>query len=147
MPSDCMRNVIIKNIQATNVRCFCTTTELGARLRHGNRLSLLMIDAEGFDDAVLFQFPFEAVRPARVIFEAQHLQPRRFYRLARYLRTWGYEMLGGTLTDYISTWHHANSSEVQALFKPALQRLEGSRTRMEGGRHGVHGAAAHGAAP
>jgi hypothetical protein len=114
MPSNCMRNVIIKNIKVTNVRCFCTTTELGARPRHGNRLSLLMIDAEGFDDAVLFQFPFEAVRPARVIFEAQHLQPRRFYRLARYLRAWGYEMLGGTLRDYISTWHHANSTEVLA---------------------------------
>jgi len=37
---------------------------------------------------------------------------RRFYRLARYLRTWGYEMLGGTPKDYISTWHHVNSTEV-----------------------------------
>jgi len=109
MPSDCMRNVIVRNLKATNVRCFCTTTELGPR-----HLSLLMIDAEGFDDAVLFQFPFEAVRPARVIFEAQHLQPRRFYRLARYLRAWGYEMLGGTPKDYISTWHHANSTEALA---------------------------------
>jgi len=113
MPSNCMRNVIAKNLMATNVRCFCTTTELGLNQRHhSNHLSLLMIDAEGFDDAVLFQFPFEAVRPARVVFEAQHLQLRRFYRLARYLRAWGYEMLGGTPRDYISTWHHANSTEV-----------------------------------
>ena len=112
MPSDCMRSVIVRNIKATNVRCFCTTTELGPRLRHGNDLSLLMIDAEGFDDAVLLQFPFEAIRPARILFEANHLGSRRFYRLARYLRTWGYEMLGGTPKDYISTWHHANSTEV-----------------------------------
>lgn len=109
MPSNCMRNVIAKNLKTTNVRCFCTTTELGPRLRH---LSLLMIDAEGYDDAVLLQFPFKAIRPARILFEAHHLGSRRFYRLARYLRTWGYEMLGGTLEDYISTWHHANSTEV-----------------------------------
>ena len=111
MPSDCMRRVIINNIKSTNVRCFCTTAELGPRLRRGMHLSLLMIDAEGFDDAVLYQFPFEAIRPARVLFEAHHLRPRRFYRLARYLRMWGYEMLGGTPTDYISTWHHVNSTE------------------------------------
>ena len=109
MPGNCMRNVIAKNIKATNVRCFCTTTELKA-----GRLSLLMIDAEGYDDAVLHQFPFEAIRPARILFEAHHLGSRRFYRLARYLRTWGYEMLGGTLRDYTSTWHHVNSTEVLA---------------------------------
>lgn len=106
MPSNCMRNVIVRNIKATNVRCFCTTTELEAR-----HLSLLMIDAEGHDDAVLYQFPFEAIHPARILFEANHLGLRRFYRLARYLRTWGYEMLRGTPKDYISTWHHVNSTE------------------------------------
>ena len=112
MPSDCMHSVITKNLKATSVRCFCTTTELGPRLRHGLHLSLLMIDAEGYDDTVLLQFPFAAIRPARILFEAHHLRPRRFYRLARYLRTWCYEMLGGTPTDYISTWHQVNSTEV-----------------------------------
>jgi len=111
MPGNCMRNVITKNLKVTNVRCFCTTTELGPRLRRGVRLSLLMIDAEGYDESVLLQFPFEAVRPARILFEANHMRPHRFYRLARYLRTWGYEMLGGTPRDYISTWHHVNSTE------------------------------------
>ena len=114
MPSDCMHNVITKNLKTTNVRCFCTTTELGPRLRLGLHLSLLMIDAEGFDDSVLFQFPFEGIRPARILFEANHLGLRRFYTLARYLRTWGYEMLGGTPKDYISTWHHVNSTEALA---------------------------------
>jgi hypothetical protein len=114
MPSNCMRQVITKNIKATGVRCFCTTTELKTLRRFGTDLSLLMIDAEGYDDAVLHQFPFEAIRPARILFEANHLPPRRFYKLARYLRTWGYEMLGGTPRDYISTWHHVNSSEVLA---------------------------------
>ena len=113
MPSDCMRNVILKNIKATNVRCFCVATELEARLRR-NQLSLLMIDAEGYDDAVVLQFPFAIVRPARILFEANHLASRRFYRLARYLREWGYEMLDGTPKDYISTWHHVNSTEVLA---------------------------------
>ena len=113
MPSDCMHNVIVKNLKATSVRCLCSL-DLGILLRRDNRLSLLMIDAEGYDDAVLLQFPFEAVRPARILFEAHHLGSRRFYRLARYLRTWGYEMLGGTPTDYISTWHHVNSTEVRA---------------------------------
>ena len=116
MPSDCMRNVIVKNVKATDVRCFCAATELGKRLRRGSRLSLLMVDAEGHDDAVLYQFPFATIRPARVLFEAHHLRPRRFYRLAQHLRAWGYEMLGGTPTDYISTWHHVNSTEVFSTF-------------------------------
>ena len=111
MPNDCMRNVIVKNIKSTSVRCFCTTTELVKLLRRGH-LSLLMVDAEGFDDAVILQFPFKTVRPARILFEANHLASRRFYRLARYLREWGYEMLDGTPKDYISTWHHVNSTEV-----------------------------------
>jgi len=111
MPSDCMRNVIVKNIKVTNVRCFCTVTDLDPRPRRGSRLSLLMVDAEGYDDAVLYQFPFATIRPARVLFEANHLGWQRFYRLARHLRAWGYEMLGGTPTDYISTWHHVNSTE------------------------------------
>ena len=114
LPNDCMRNVIVKNVKATEVHCFCAATELGKRLRRGNRLSLLMVDAEGHDDAVLRQFPFATIRPARVQFEANHLGWWRFHRLARHLRAWGYEMLGGTPTDYISTWHHVNSTEVLA---------------------------------
>ena len=111
LPNDCMRNVIVKNLKATNVRCFCTVLELKPHPRRGRHLSLLMVDAEGYDDAVLYQFPFATIRPARVLFEANHLGFLRFHRLARHLRAWGYEMLGGTPTDYISTWHHVNSTE------------------------------------
>ena len=114
LPNNCMRNVISKNIKVTNVRCFCTLTELNPHPRRGDHLSLLMVDAEGFDDSVLYQFPFAIIRPARVLFEANHLGARRFYRLARHLRAWGYEMLGGMPMDYISTWHHVNSTEVLA---------------------------------
>ena len=117
MPRDCMKNVVVKNIKATYVRCFCTAVELAPRLRRGGRgghggLSLLVIDAEGHDDLILLQFPFDSVRPARLLFEASHFRPWRFYRLARHLRAWGYEMLGGKTTDYISTWHNTNSTEV-----------------------------------
>ena len=66
------------------------------------------------DDAVLRQFPFDTIRPARILFEAYHLGQARFQRLAEYLRSWGYEMLGGSVQDYISTWHHINSTEVLA---------------------------------
>ena len=118
MPSNCMRNAIVKNIKATSVRCFCVATELRTHLRRGNHLSMLIIDAEGHDDAVLYQFPFATIRPARVLFEANHLGLRRFYRLARHLRAWGYEMLGGMPTDYISTWHHVNSTEVLTRATP-----------------------------
>lgn len=113
MPGDCMRQVISKNIKFTDVRCFCAATELKERLRGGS-LSLLMVDAEGHDDAVLRQFPFDTIRPARILFEAYHLGQARFQRLAEYLRSWGYEMLGGSVQDYISTWHHINSTEVLA---------------------------------
>ena len=112
MPSNCMRSVIVNNLKATDVRCFCVATELGTRLPRDERLSLLIVDAEGHDDVVLHQFPFATIRPARVLFEAHHLGLGRFFRLARRLRAWGYEMLGGMPTDYISTWHHVNSTEV-----------------------------------
>ena len=111
MPSNCMHRIIYKNIKTTDVRCFCAATELEKRLRH-RRLSLLVIDAEGYDDAVLFQFPFATIRPARVLFEPTHMRSRRFYKLAQHLRAWGYEMLGRTPKSYISTWHHVNSTEV-----------------------------------
>ena len=116
MPGDCMRNAIAKNIKTTEVRCFCVATELGSRLRlrRGRRLSLLVVDAEGHDDAVLSQFPFETVRPARVLFEPNHLGPHRFYGIAGRLRAWGYELLSGTPTSYIVTWHNVNSTEVLA---------------------------------
>ncbi len=116
MPGDCMRNVIAKNIKTTEVRCFCVANELGGRLRlrRGHHLSLLIVDAEGRDDAVLWQFPFETIRPARVLFEANHLGLLRFYGIAGRLRAWGYELLSGTPTSYITTWHHVNSTEVLA---------------------------------
>lgn len=108
MPSDCMREIITKNIKETSVHCFCIATDLAS---HADNLSLLMIDAEGHDDAVLEQFPFDHMKPARVIFEAFHLGLRRFYKIARYLRAYGYEMLDGSPTAYITTWHHVNSTE------------------------------------
>ena len=130
MPSNCMHSAVAKNIKATSVRCFCAATELGARLRlrHGNRLSLLVVDAEGHDDAVLLQFPFATVRPARVLFEASHLALRRFYRLARHLRAWGYEMLEGGPKAYISTWHHLNSTEVTKHTTPSTPPTRAAAT-------------------
>ena len=113
MPSNCMNQVISKNIKVNDVRCYCAATELMPDLRGGS-LSLLMVDAEGHDDSVLRQFPFGTIRPARVIFEAVHLGEVRFLRLAEHLRSWGYEMLGGTTSSATSTWHHVNSTEVLA---------------------------------
>ena len=113
MPSNCMRRVISKNIKVTDVRCFCAATELKARLRGGS-LSLLMVDAEGHDDAVLRQFPFDTIRPARILFEVINMGEVRFRQLAEYLRSWGYEMLVTESNSYISTWHHVNSTEVLA---------------------------------
>lgn len=84
-----------------------------------NRVACEAVDAEGHDDAALYQFPFALVRPARVVFESTHLTSLRFLRCARlptalrrrtqhlhislsrqclgrlaeFLRSYGYEML------------------------------------------------------
>ncbi|EOD31273.1 hypothetical protein EMIHUDRAFT_253594 [Emiliania huxleyi CCMP1516] len=58
-----------------------------------NRVACEAVDAEGHDDAALYQFPFALVRPARVVFESTHLTSLRFLRLAEFLRSYGYEML------------------------------------------------------
>lgn len=47
-----------------------------------NRVACEAVDAEGHDDAALYQFPFALVRPARVVFESTHLTSLRFLRCA-----------------------------------------------------------------
>ena len=49
------------------------------------RVDLFFVDANGFDDSVLYTWPFSQRRPARVVFEAKHLGAERFGRLARWL--------------------------------------------------------------
>ena len=48
-----------------------------------NRVACEAVDAEGHDDAALYQFPFALIRPARVVFESTHLTSLRFLRCAR----------------------------------------------------------------
>ena len=69
LPDNCLRNVLKRNLVQVPVSCLC----LKETAMPGSTLRLLIIDAEGNDEAVLHQFPFERLRPARVIFESTHL--------------------------------------------------------------------------
>ena len=66
LPDNCLRNVLKRNLVQVPVSCLC----LKETAMPGSTLRLLIIDAEGNDEAVLQQFPFERLRPARVIFES-----------------------------------------------------------------------------
>lgn len=90
---DCMRNVVRRNMLATNVTCAC----LGAALASEPRVQLLVVDAEGFDEQVLLQYPFatERLRPAAVVYESSHLTKPSIHRTAAWLRAMGYRCVSG----------------------------------------------------
>ena len=76
-------------------------------------VTLLMIDAEGFDDHVLHAFPFGSVHVDRVIYESQHLSTARAFLAARLMHSHGFVSVNAPLTPSgESVWHHGRSREV-----------------------------------
>ena len=76
LPPDCMSRAVHDNVRGVEIRCACLETELAERSIA--RVTLLMIDAEGFDDRVIRAFPFGSIPVDRVIFEAVHMPNARF---------------------------------------------------------------------
>jgi hypothetical protein len=108
LPKNCLRNVVKRNIKSQNVTCNCIDT----LLRGEDKISLLVIDAEGYDDIILRDFPFRKFSPWRISFEASHLSRKRYYDLTTYLWQLGYRCIWWcSPTASITTWHHLNSSE------------------------------------
>ena len=94
------------------VPCACLDQELNLPRRQ--RVDLLFVDAEGYDDSVVRAFPFWRALPTRIVFEAVHLGLERFESLARLLRESGYECVGSgggggggscSHLEHTSTWH------------------------------------------
>ena len=114
LPPSCMQRLVVDNLVSHEVDCLC----LPALLRAEAHVSLLLIDAEGRDAAVLDQYPFEALPPDRVAFEAMHLSSAEWDRSVARLRALGYEnVLGARQTAWQSVWHRVDSTE--ALAEPA----------------------------
>ena len=92
----------------TTVRCACLRDELAAY----SSVTLLMIDAEGYDLEVLKQFPFERLQPARVVFETLNLSDADNNAAVAFMMRLGYaNVVGGLGKVGMSIWHHPNSTE------------------------------------
>lgn len=84
--SGCMRDVIARNMVATRVACVCLAEALAAE----QHVDLLTVDAEGHDEMVLNQFPFERIVPAGIVYSA-HMSKPAIARTAKMLSALGYK--------------------------------------------------------
>ena len=98
LPDNCLSHVLEDNVRAFDVPCFCLQTQLPLR-----GLTLLLIDTEGHDAAVIEQFPFETVNVTRVRFEASHLTDQTLYAARSRLIAHGFRWVYLNGQDEI--WH------------------------------------------
>lgn len=91
LPSNCMSRIVQDNIQSLSVQCICLAEEAHA-LRS---LTLLLIDAEGYDYEILSQWPFDTAKPLRIGFEAVHLSSQKLYAASNMLCRNGYVSIPG----------------------------------------------------
>jgi hypothetical protein len=109
LPPSCMQHLVEDNLAVESVECLC----LSSLLRSQDSVSLLLVDAEGRDAEVLFQYPWDRLPPARVAFEAMHLSNELWDRTVTLLKSHGYEnVMGARQTAWQSVWHRVNSTEV-----------------------------------
>jgi FkbM family methyltransferase len=80
-----------RRLVATEVRCL---TLASLCRKHGvEEVDLLVTDTEGYDEQILGQLDFEAIRPRLIVYEHFHLAPQQRARCAERLRDAGYELL------------------------------------------------------
>ena len=65
----CMRRMLRDNMVSAHVPCACLANEL----RQETAVELLVVDAEGYDDVALRQYPLRSLPTSRLVFEARHL--------------------------------------------------------------------------
>eukprot|EP00308_Calcidiscus_leptoporus_P025474 CAMPEP_0119357874 /NCGR_PEP_ID=MMETSP1334-20130426/6188_1 /TAXON_ID=127549 /ORGANISM="Calcidiscus leptoporus, Strain RCC1130" /LENGTH=315 /DNA_ID=CAMNT_0007372225 /DNA_START=45 /DNA_END=992 /DNA_ORIENTATION=+ len=85
--SDCLKDVIWKNLRPLEVSCAC----IGADLAGERSVELLVVDAEGHDDHAIAAYPLRSHPPRRIIFEPKHMPESRVVALGNQLRASGYE--------------------------------------------------------
>ena len=112
LPGDCVRDMINANLRSHDARCLCLAEELKLQTNTHNPLksersvTLLAIDAEGFDLEILRQWPFDVLPTARVSFEAAHLSDANFEAAAALLEGKGFRYVSGGYGAYLSEWQH-----------------------------------------
>lgn len=129
LPPTCMKNLVRDNLKRSEVACGCLSAE-PAHGRDVNRVALprtvtlLVIDAEGYDGEVLQHYPFRARPPTRVVYESTHLGQSGINRAAALLMGFGYvNILGGLGRVPFAVWHHPNGSQsVNASWRPPAAR-------------------------
>ena len=103
LPTNCLQNVVARNLQVTKVPCMC----LPGALQGESRVELLMIDTEGFDYQVLSMYPFATAPAVRVIYESTHLSTSQVIAAAELMRSLGYANIAGGLGRVPTVvWHH-----------------------------------------
>eukprot|EP00966_Prymnesium_polylepis_P018944 436528-Prymnesium_polylepis.1 len=84
MPNDCLKDVIVANMQTAWVRCTMIADELP------RPPDLLVIDAERYDYKLLVQYNQSGIAPpSRVIYEQAHLPGGVVHAANTLLRSWG----------------------------------------------------------
>ena len=92
--------------------CGCLATEVSV-LRATRPVTLLMIDAEGYDAEVLKQYPFDRIPTWRVVYETSHLSSDSIRSSAKLMMSHGFvNLLGGLAKLPMTMWHHRESAEV-----------------------------------
>ena len=112
LPSNCLAKMIHRNIRRVNVHCFCMGQEQEKTLRlrgQEKAVTLLIVDAEGFDLNVLQQYPFGRLPTWRVVFEAKHMSRQSFKTAAELLGNHSYRHVTGSHGAYLSEWHHKDA--------------------------------------
>ena len=104
--TDCVAE-IRRALRGVRVPCIEWARELSGE----SAVQLLLVDAEGHDDEVLEQYPFERVETWRVVFEAARISREKFSAAATRLRLAGFRHIAGGFNSMQSVWHHLNSSE------------------------------------
>ena len=111
LPPNCMDRLVMNRIVAHQVPCGCLATEVSV-LRATRPVTLLMIDAEGYDAEVLKQYPFDRIPTWRVVYETSHLSTDSIRSSAKLMMSHGFvNLLGGLAKLPMTMWHHRESAE------------------------------------
>ena len=112
LPPQCMCDFFVKHTEALQVPCFCLERAV-LQSAVAQPVALLMVDAEGVDDEVLRQYPFDKVKTWRVAFETTHLNAQGINKAASLMMRHGFaNVVGGLAAVPMSIWHHVDSQEV-----------------------------------
>lgn len=121
---NCMHKVLGDNVQRRVTKCACLEHELQSE----ESVTLLLVDAEGFDADILRRYPFGRVPTTRVMFEKFHLNASAVHATAELLRSHGFMPVPSeSYKDaYTETWHHT-THDTPLLVDAVAKRTHSTR--------------------